>query len=509
MPVARHRAASRLLAAAVVPVLLFISLAAWAFASPVGASPDDNFHLASIWCGSGEREGICEPSGDPATRMVPAPLLEATCYAFAPSESAACWTADQPGMGEATWMNANGLYPPLFYWTMSLFVGPDVQVSVLLMRLANALLAVGLLSATFFALPRRLRPALVISAVVAAVPLGQFVIASTNPSSWAYIAASMIWITLYATTLTTGKRRAVLAGLAVVATVIGAGARADASVFALFAIFLALLLGLRRGSFNRWTIVTAGVIACIAITFYLSSGQSGSLSSGLPSDAPALTRAQQLANLFGVPILWFGAFGASGLGWLDTVMPAAVSVLGLSAAAGAIFIGIRRPSWQRGVAVLLAFAALWAVPFVMLSQSHAVVGEIVQSRYILPLIIILLGVATAGVDAVRDWSGTRSAVIALILAFTTALSLHDNIRRYTFGADANAIDPGANAEWWWRDVPSPGTVWIVGSVAFAAALGLLWWRLSVVEARTTARSDGSGQPSTIDPVPEAIAKSAP
>ena len=66
-----------------IPVLLFLTLVAWAYASTVGSSPDDNFHLPSIWCGLGLREGLCEESGDPATRLVPSALLDATCYAFA------------------------------------------------------------------------------------------------------------------------------------------------------------------------------------------------------------------------------------------------------------------------------------------------------------------------------------------------------------------------------------------------------------------------------------------
>ena len=40
----------------VAPLLLLFALAAWAVASPVGAAPDDDFHLASIWCATGDDE---------------------------------------------------------------------------------------------------------------------------------------------------------------------------------------------------------------------------------------------------------------------------------------------------------------------------------------------------------------------------------------------------------------------------------------------------------------------
>ena len=38
----------------------FGSLFAWAFASPIGAPPDGDFHMASIWCAQGDRLGMCK-----------------------------------------------------------------------------------------------------------------------------------------------------------------------------------------------------------------------------------------------------------------------------------------------------------------------------------------------------------------------------------------------------------------------------------------------------------------
>ena len=41
-------------------VAAFGSLFSWAFASPIGAPPDGDFHLASIWCAQGDRLGMCK-----------------------------------------------------------------------------------------------------------------------------------------------------------------------------------------------------------------------------------------------------------------------------------------------------------------------------------------------------------------------------------------------------------------------------------------------------------------
>jgi hypothetical protein len=405
---------------------------------------------------------------------VPASVVNAPCFAYRPTDSAACWDPKDSTMTEATWMNASGLYPPLFYATLGVFVGDDISTSVIVMRVFNSALVVGLLAGVFFALPRRIRPVLVISALAAAVPLGMFVIASTNPSSWAFASAATVWVCLYGATQTRGRRQIVLAGLAVIGATIGAGARADASLYSVFAVMLAAILGARRRRSMIVPAVAAVLVLVISAAFYLSAGQSGVLTSGLPNDNPPLTRAQHVANLVGVPQLWWGAFGGWGLGWLDTLTPAAVAVLGFGVFASAVFIGIHRLTLRRSIAVGLAFAALWLVPFILLARTNAVVGSEVQPRYILPLIVILLGVASLTPRVIGEWQGPRSLVAGLALSVAMSLALHDNIRRYTVGSEGNAIDPGAGAEWWWTAAPAPIAVWLIGSASFPAAVVLLW-----------------------------------
>lgn len=481
----------RTVASIAVPVLFLLTLLSWCFASPVGSSPDDDFHLPSVWCGLGDRDGVCEESGEPDTRLVPGPVVNAPCYAFRAELSADCWNPITVDMVEAVWMNARGLYPPVFYGVMSLFVGPDVSTSVIAMRIFNSVLTVGLLTAVFFALPRAARPALVISAVATSVPLGLFIFASTNPSSWALLSAATVWISIYGSMRTTGRRQIVLAGLAVVATLIGAGARADAGVFAVFGVLLAAVLTIRRGWPPVVPAIAAVAVVVMSAAFYLTSGQGGVLASGLPNENPPLSGSQHLSNLLELPELFLGAFGSTGLGWLDTRLPASVHVLGFGVFCAAIFVGIHRLSTRRAIALVMAGAAVWAVPLVLLAQSRSLVGATVQSRYVLPLLIILVAVASLSPRILSAWRGPRSLVAALALAFAMSLALHDNIRRYTVGQDSNALDPGADAEWWWSAAPSPLMVWLIGSAAFAAALALMWVVLRRLEDQPRAEPAGT------------------
>lgn len=466
---------TRLALAIAIPILAFISLVSWGLSSAPGSSPDDDFHLAAIWCGIGDRDGLCEDPGDDSfARLIPGSIEDSTCYAFDPDESAACWESDVEGMKLAHRANIDGLYPPLFYAAMAPFASTDVQASVLVMRVLNAAFAVGLLTGVFFALPRRLRPALIVSVLATSVPLGVFLLASTNPSSWAILSAATVWICLYGALSTTGRQRLVLTGLAVFCALIGAGARADSAVYTMFGVVLALILGLRRRGGLLVPLIGAGLIAIISVAFYLTSGQSGAALTGLEGDRSPLTPGQHLTNFLGVPGLWVGALGKWGLGWLDTIPPDGVWVLSFAVFAGALFVGIHAMRGRRVLAVLLALAGMWLVPFALLAQSNAVIGTEVQPRYILPVMIIMIGVASMRPDAAAAWFGMRYVLAGTALVISFAVSLYYDIRRYTTGLDGTAINLSRNVEWWWPSAPSPMAVWVVGSLAFAVMLVLFW-----------------------------------
>lgn len=459
-----------------IPILAFVALGAWAVSSPVGSSPDDDFHLPSIWCGLGERAGLCELTADPDTRLVPAPLVGEACYTRDPSASAACWDADATQLAETDRVNVGPLYPPVFYGTMSIFASTDVVASVLAMRLFNAALFVGLTTAAAFAVPAGMRRLVVIPFVVTMVPLGMFIVPSTNASSWAILSAGLLWTTLAASAVTTGRRRLALLALAGVAAVLGAGARADAAAFAVLGVIVALVL--TRRVFTRAmlpTVLLAVAIVVVSAAFYLSADQSSAVTEGLPTDGPPLTMGQHVDNFLGAPSLWIGIFGGWGLGWLDTPMPAAVSVLGFAVFALALAWGLRQLDARKALAAAGVFAAFWLVPVILLAQSRALVGTHVQPRYILPIAVILAGVLLWGTLR-ADASPLPTGLVvtgSVLLAFANAVALHIELDRYTKGLDDPSLIPGAGAEWWWQSSPAPWVVWALGVAAFAGLLASL------------------------------------
>src|SRR5690606_6641065 len=114
--------------------------------------------------------------------------------------------------------NFNGGYPPLYYAAMGVFAGPDVAISVLVMRAINVLLFVGFASVLFFLLPAARRPTLIWGWLLTTVPLGAFLIASNNPSAWAITGVGSAFLATLGYLESNGRRRAMLAGLIFLAT---------------------------------------------------------------------------------------------------------------------------------------------------------------------------------------------------------------------------------------------------------------------------------------------------
>ncbi len=113
-----------------------------------GSSPDDDYHLASIWCPPPVQTSGCAwtQANDGSAEAVSVPFRVAwpACFAFHPAESAMCTDALTPGM---TWTPRfdRGGYPGPYYHVMHVFTSDHVGQSVVVMRLFNVLIAVLLL----------------------------------------------------------------------------------------------------------------------------------------------------------------------------------------------------------------------------------------------------------------------------------------------------------------------------------------------------------------------------
>jgi len=500
------------------PVFLFVALIGWAVASPIGSSPDEDFHLNSVWCGLGERAGLCEPGPTADERETPFVLSHIACYSGNLDQTGACqWLWDRH-MNTTDRLNTKGTYPPLFYAAMSVFADTSHIVrSVLIMRLVNVLLFVGLAAALYALLPPPRRYTMVMSWAVTIVPLSAFLIASVNPSSWAIAGCGTAWLAALGFFETRGRRRAGLAAVTLIGTVMAAGSRGDAAIYCVIGVAIAVLIGLfRRGRLwqprQLWlpaTVLVLGVIGFFTaqqsravlgtILSALGGGGHGGTGPAHAALASVVTRAATAVatatpaplpvpattgNLGGIgllfrnaiqlPYLWTGALGSGPLGWLDTQMPATTAAVGTFAFGALLFLGLRHLDWRKTVALAALGVMLIVIPLFELQVGRQFVGSSLQPRYLLPLLIVLAGVATlqARGKALRLTRLQRNVLI-ICIAVSNCFALYANMARYVHIQSEQTFDLNHDVAWWWGAlIPSPMIVWFIGSIAFAAALAI-------------------------------------
>ena len=467
------------------PLLLLVALSSWAVSSPAGSSPDDNYHLASIWCGAGERPGLCESASGGAGERVPwATIASHECYHFQPEVAATCQVkalgADPNRLVTTQHVNSVAhYYSPLYYAVLSPFASADVGASVIAIRIVNSLLFVVIVSVLFWVLPARRRPLLVVSLAVTVVPWGVFLIASVNPSGWAVLAGGTVWLAVLGFLESAGWRRVVLGVLAVVTAVMGAGARSDMAVYAVIGMVAAVFLAMRGGGGRRFwvSVILPVVLSLVCFVLFLTAQQVGVWQNGVAPGSGGTARhgwSLLLHNLLNVPTLVFGSLGSWPLGWNDVTIPPVVWVGTLFVFAAAVFTGLATMSWRKALVVGATVIALVSLPLYLLQRSLTEVGGLVHPRYLLPLLIMFVGFVLfpIGTRWVRV-TPLQAWLVVAVLSAANAVSLYSNIRRYTLGGAPGVSLSGPGSWWWGSGVPQPSIVFAGGIIAFTAALALL------------------------------------
>jgi len=459
------------------PVLALIVFGAWALSSPAGSSPDDDFHQTSIWCAAGPQAGECAPGAIAGQYRVPPLVANSSCFAFKADVSGSCQggVASTPTTTDRG--NFTALYPPFYYGFMHTFVTSDVNVSIVIMRVVNSVIFVALASVLCWLLPHRRRPTLVWTLAITMIPLGLFVVASVNPSSWAITSAALVLLATVGYFETTGLRRIGVAAVATIATFLGAGARADGAVFAVIAVGAAVLLTMRRTRRYWLSAIFAVALVVLAGALFLTGHQSGSaLSGGLASGGSGTANWQLwfpiLSNL---PLLWAGGLGAVfGLGWVDTQMPGMVWVVTIGVFSAVTFAAVRFLGIRKALVLAAAGLALLVIPFYLQVSTGTLVGNQVQPRYVLPLVIIFAAIALWEPDGRRlEFSAAQWWILGAALAVAQAFALHTNLRRYVTGSDVMNFNLSSGVEWWWNIPITPMWLWVLASAACAGLFALI------------------------------------
>lgn len=477
-------------------LLLGVVGVSWALSSPPGSSPDDDFHLASIWCAWGRSASGCEVVIKP-----PAPESLAVSISTLSRHTSGCFLTLDYQSGRCIYLRDdgtygdvparafpgranNGLYPGGYYAFARLFVGSDVPRSLFMVRLASYSVCLLLLLVPALLVSPGNRHRLWFYWLVASVPLGIFIYASTNPSGPAICAAAATFASSFAVSTAETPKRAWRAGvIGVLAVLVGLGSRADAKYFCAVALSCGVLAGwtARPTRRARTLLALAPMGAALTAMFLFGGSGTGRIEAVAYQQDPAPI----FSNLSNLATLYLGEF-ATRLGWLDTVMPSVVWG-GMALAFGALLVlGMNDLTRGRALAIGLAAASGVAIPLYLLNATKSPVGEFVQPRYMLPLVLTLCGAL-----AVRSGGGSAGiqraqALIVAALAITAhSIALHANLRRNVTGTDVVDWNLNRNAEWW--PIPgSPLALWAAGSIGFAA---LAIWLAVIITAVDGTTSD--------------------
>jgi len=457
-----------------------LAISSWAVSSPIGSSPDDDFHLPSIWCGQGVRAGLCEADGRQGWYQIPhTTMANSACFAFNKDASGFC-VYDNSLREQFSVNIATNLYPPVYYWVMSWMASPDIPLATISIRILNGILTVLVILLLLFALPRPQRTAPLLALILTSVPLTIFLMGSTNPSAWSYLGL-LTFLAAFLGFLSEGRKtlKVSLGVLAVLGLIMAVGARADAAPFAVFATVLAWTLAKPSARKSITNVVSTVLIIGTGAFMYFRGGTAASVVSGEGLGLPQGDRPSPsfFGNLTRLPDLWAGVFGTWELGWLDTPMPAIVWFSSLGIFLAVVFSAVKFFDSRQAIAFSLAIVGLIFVPMYILMSNGLSVGEQVQPRYLLPLIVFVAFTAlyrSKGVNGLSLSIG-QLAIAGAGLAVANAVALHTNLRRYLTGLDERGINLDAGIEWWWDSFPvSPNFVFILGASSFALFLFSVW-----------------------------------
>jgi hypothetical protein len=421
------------------PLSFFLLGSAWAVSSPVASAPDDDYHLASIWCAQGDRDQACQDTGLVPQKFIVAAgaVNSAFCFATKPDVTGDCTRSELNSTEMILTDRVNNiqqLYPGGYYRVMSVFVGSDVEKSVYLMRLFSVFMVSALMAALIRLVPNGIRQATLVAIAVTFIPLGMFLVASTNPSGWAIAGTLYFFAFGLALLYRSSWRRPgtwVIAVALSVSAIMAMSSRVDSAAFlSVAAVAVFALAGRRRivghvpASVLLVVLAVAGAVTYFLVTPIEASGELGTSEQ---------TSNLLWTNLVELPYLVQGIVGGWPLGWNDTPLPAFISVIGLLVIGAIAYVGLSHLWVNKGVALAVTFLAFIGFPLVFMQTQGISVGEVVQSRYLLPLFSVLITVIMISARVKKPIQIRRfpAILIALGLWISSSLAIWANAHRYS------------------------------------------------------------------------------
>ena len=455
-------------------ILNFLLLTGWSLASPPGSSPDEDLHLSSVWY-LAKYPKVIDPAHPLRDDKIPLRITDSgKCYFNNPNTTSICETDNSlSDVSYSRVLNGLGLSPK-YYDFLSNFVLPTrIEQSTLLLRIVNSLIASIALFIVVLLTPRSIYIPVLVSWLIANIPLGFFILSSVNPSSWSYI-FSFIFLPLTYKVLSKDRKPnsiAITFTFLVFAFLLAREARFDTLLFGLIFTISLLPMVFNYEQMNKKIKTLINLLTLVmALLLSLAIWNRSKLVNFRD------VKTSNWENLTGVPSLITGVFGGWGLGSLETVMPAIVFIGSFVTVISVIFTSLRKINISELTSVILLTFFAFIVPLFVLINSNLRVGEWFQPRYILPIFYVLIAL---NLILIFKTLAIRKLLIYinflfLISTITFITALHTVYRRYTVGLDNYSLIFREPDSWWWdfNHLPSPIITYTITVVIF-----IIFWFL--------------------------------
>lgn len=450
---------------------IFIGFAAWAASSPIAGSPDDDYHLGSIWCPRPIDESGCKfhvKDGVISAVEVPEVIPDSKkCIAFKPEKDASCSLSTPDDKVVPTERFDDGGYPWGYYQLHHLLVGEDVYQSVVMMRLLNVFIGLGGLFLVGALAAPHIRHPLFIASFTAWVPMGVYFIASNNPTSWALSGCLIYGASLLASTEARGWRRWALLATMSLGAALATTSRTD-SAFYLFVISLAMWFFIKITRDRLPTLLLSLAMAAFGLVILSSTGQTANLTAdgGWPTYPKLETWRIFVLNLQSLPehiASWWGL--QWGPGWFDVPLLGWSTLAMIFVVGGVVFVAAEKLHVRKILATTVMIGALFGIPAVSLTLRQVQPVVFYQGRYMLPLLAVALLIwLTRRDQKIFFRSPGQLTLLIIIVVWANSMALRQVIRRYSAGITDHTIIEFTDPVWWPWPI-SPATLWALGSLA--------------------------------------------
>lgn len=467
---------------------LLLTLCMWAISVPRGSTPDEGYHLASIWCARGERVGKCQPleGTEVLGPIVLTPYVSDFCFNRSPDLPANCVNElpDSTLVGHQRFDGKD--FRVLYYLALNPLSNLGPEVGVTLMRFVNIMIFVLLLASLLILGTNRVSLSAAIGLLMTFVPQGLYLISSVNPSSWAVTAVGLNWAFLLEVRAAQTTRKRAFFTVCWALTIILSLARLDSFGLLLFST-VAVVVFDSRSSITKNKQIGVSLFVLIAMTYFAHQFDLFQILFASIRKTFLDQRADffiyWIVHLIDIPAFSYGFnfedFGALG-GSLEILLPTLVPIIMSGLFITLVCCTFRNYSWRLVLFGASSIIFLFLILIQQLAAESTYNPYWVQGRYILPFISFLLGfsvyLSLQGPILLVQLFTAKLTSVGISIAHS--LVLLTVIQRYSVGSNKKFVSILDSTSW--NYVPYIGgiVVWLVGTVAFA----IFAWLLSTAVA---------------------------